>query len=186
MIKHHNYRQPGKESVRLAHSCCSLREVGSGTWRKELTQKPWRNPTYSLACYGLLSLLSYTCQDNLSSGGNPEAYTPWAWPDQGNTPHNHLHPIWGRHFLNWGLYSQIIVACAKWTTQWPQHPCFQKLTQTQKRSTLKTVNLLNGRAGTKSRLTQSCSPSFQIFTQLLASKKSEEIMERSWLPCDAL
>ena len=35
----------------------------AGTWRQELTEKPWRGAAYWLASSGLLSPLSYRTQD---------------------------------------------------------------------------------------------------------------------------
>jgi hypothetical protein len=41
-----------------------LKEIRTGTWRWELMQRPWRGAAYWFAPHGLLSLLSYTAQDD--------------------------------------------------------------------------------------------------------------------------
>jgi hypothetical protein len=46
------------------HRSPSLKEVRTGSWRQELTQRPWRGVAYWLASHGLRSLLFYTTQNH--------------------------------------------------------------------------------------------------------------------------
>ena len=71
-MKHHGQKQVGEEKLYLAYTSTLLFIIeGSqdknsnraGTWRQELTQRPWRDAAYWLVSPGLLSLLSYRTQD---------------------------------------------------------------------------------------------------------------------------
>ena len=71
-------KQVGEERVYSAYTSTLLfitkgsqdwNSSRSGTWRQELTQKPWRDAAYWLASPGLLSSLSYRTQGYQSRDG---------------------------------------------------------------------------------------------------------------------
>jgi hypothetical protein len=71
-MKHYNHKQLGEERVYLGPASPSQVITGgsqdrnsgrAGTWRQELMQRPWRGSACWLASHGLLSLFSYTAQD---------------------------------------------------------------------------------------------------------------------------
>lgn len=53
----------------------SRREVRTGPWRQELTQRIWRGAACWLALQGMLRLLSYPSQDRLSRNGPQQSST---------------------------------------------------------------------------------------------------------------
>jgi hypothetical protein len=72
VMKHHDHKQLQKERFYSAYISTILLIIeGSrnrssnraGAWRQELMQRPWKSAGYWGAPHGLLSLLSYTNQD---------------------------------------------------------------------------------------------------------------------------
>lgn len=52
------------------HHCPPPREAKTRTWKQELRQRLWRNTARWLVLYGLLILLFYTTQDQLTRDGS--------------------------------------------------------------------------------------------------------------------
>ena len=109
-IKHHDQKPLGEERIFFIYTYISQtitegswgRILGrGGTWRQELMQRPWRNAASWLAPRGLLSLFSYTIQDNWL--GVAPSSVAWICPHQsliGKAHHSLSHrPIWWGHFL---------------------------------------------------------------------------------------
>ena len=69
VVKHHDQKVPGEESVQMAYTSTSQLIIKGShdrnlskaeTWRQELKQEPWRGAAYLFAPHGLFSLLPYT------------------------------------------------------------------------------------------------------------------------------
>jgi hypothetical protein len=84
----------------------SEQEVKTGTWRKELKQRPWWSTASWLSLHDSCSLLSYVSKDNLSRGGTTHSGMglPTLMINLGNAPTD--MPIGfsdGGQFLSWGF-----------------------------------------------------------------------------------
>jgi hypothetical protein len=92
----------------LAHASISLfiikgsqvrNSIRPGTWRQELMRRPWRCAAYWLAPHGLLSLLSFRCQDHQPRNGTTHNGPV---PPTSITKKIPYSQILRRHFLNGG------------------------------------------------------------------------------------
>ena len=86
-------------SHRFPYKSSSSKAVKAGTWRQELMQRPWRCAAYWLAPHGLLSLLSFRCQDHQPRNGTTHNGPV---PPTSITKKIPYSQILRRHFLNGG------------------------------------------------------------------------------------
>lgn len=106
-----------------------LRKVIAGTWKQELRQKPWKKLVYWFAFQGLLSLLSYTTQDQCPSVGyiHSDLGTPSSRINEENTWQTRLCTRIMKAFSSIeGISSEVTVACVNFINYQPGQQAMQK------------------------------------------------------------